>query len=176
MVGIDPNGAFAAASGPDSKITPFVKIYPDGTIAAIIKHFEGGQGTATGLSALIAEELNMTLQDITFETAPSDASQYANLFFGAQGTGGSSSIANSFVQYRTAAAAVREMVLTAAAQSWNVPVAALRLQDGIVSGAGAIRVNRRLCPVSGGFTSTTQTTAKGSVRMAGNRGRPEIPS
>ena len=105
-LGFDARGALAMTAQSGGNFTPFVKIYPDGTVAAIIKHFEGGQGTATGLSALIAEEMNMTLQDITFETAPADNARYANLFFGSQGTGGSSAIANSFMQYRTSAAAI----------------------------------------------------------------------
>jgi len=136
VVGFDTRGALAMTAQSGGNFTPFVKIYPDGTVAAIIKHFEGGQGTATGLSALIAEEMNMTLQDITFETAPADNARYANLFFGAQGTGGSSAIANSFMQYRTAAAATREMLVGAAAQTWEVPFDTLSLKDGVISGAG----------------------------------------
>jgi isoquinoline 1-oxidoreductase subunit beta len=41
-VGFDANDTLAAATKPGGNITPFVKIYPDGTVAAIIKHFEGG--------------------------------------------------------------------------------------------------------------------------------------
>lgn len=135
-IGLDPRGALANVAPSSGNLTPFVKIYEDGTVAAIIKHFEGGQGTATGLSALIAEELNMSLQDITFEMAPADNARYANLFFGAQGTGGSTSMANSFTQYRTAAAATREMLIAAAADAWGVDPAELTLGDGKISGAG----------------------------------------
>jgi isoquinoline 1-oxidoreductase beta subunit len=136
IIGFDPRGALAQVAQPGGNITPFIKIHPDGTVVAIIKHIEGGQGTATGLSALIAEELNMSLRDITFEMAPSDPQRYANLFFGSQGTGGSTSMANSFMQYRTAAAATREMLLAAAAQTWGVPAEALVLADGVISGSG----------------------------------------
>ena len=135
-LGLDARGAMAMTTQSGGNITPFVRIHADGTVVAIIKHFEGGQGTATGLSALIAEELNMSLQDITFEHAPSDNARYANLMFGSQGTGGSSSIANSFVQYRTAAAAARDMLLNAAAEAWNVSADTLQLRDGVISGAG----------------------------------------
>lgn len=135
-IGLDPRGAIAKTTQAGGNITPFVKIYADGTVAAIIKHLEGGQGTATGLSALIAEELNMSLQDIAFEMAPADVARYANLSLGAQATGGSSSIANSFVQYRTAAAATREMLIAAASEAWGVDPARLTLRDRIVSGSG----------------------------------------
>lgn len=136
VVGVDPDGAFASAADSGRNLTPFVKIQQDGTVAAVIKHFEGGQGTTTGLSALIAEELNMSLQDITFETAPADNTRYANLFFGSQGTGGSTAMANSFMQYRTAAAAAREMLIASAAEAWGVDPTDLTLRDGVISGGG----------------------------------------
>ena len=136
-VGVDAGGALAKAAATGGDITPFVKIAQDGTVTAIVKHFEGGQGAATGLSALIAEELNMRLQDIAFEMAPSDPTRYNNLAFGAfQGTGGSTAIANSYLQYRTAGAAVREMLIAAAAESWGVDAAGLTLKDRVISGAG----------------------------------------
>lgn len=136
LVGFDPTGALARNPKPGRHLSPFVKIFPDGRVIAVIKHFEGGQGTATGLSALVAEELNMRLQDIGFEMAPFDNERYANLFFGQQGTGGSSSMANSFDQYRSAAAAAREMLIAAASKTWNVPADTLHLRDGVISGGG----------------------------------------
>jgi len=122
-IGVTAKGALARASG--GALTPFVKIGADGTVTAVIKHFEGGQGVTTGLSALIAEEMNMDLSDIAFEMAPSDPAVYNNLFFGPmQATGGSTAMANSFLQYRTAGAAAREMLIAAAAREWGVDPAA----------------------------------------------------
>ena len=135
-VGAGPRGAMASASVESGAFTPFVKIASDGTVTAIVKHFEGGQGPATGLSALIAEEMNMRLQDISWEHAPADSTRYANLAFGMQGTGGSTAMANSFMQYRTAGAAAREMLIEAAAQEWGVSASDLTLKDGVISGAG----------------------------------------
>lgn len=136
IVGFDPRGGLAQTARSGGNLTPFVKVFADGRVAAIIKHFEGGQGTATGLSALVAEELNMSLQDISFEMAPSDNGRYANTIFGAQGTGGSTSMANSYLQYRTAAAATREMLIAAAADRWGVSADTLVLRDGTISGSG----------------------------------------
>ena len=136
IVGFDASGVPARAAQSGGSLSPFIKIAPDGRVTAIVKHFEGGQGTATGLSALIAEEMNMSLQDIAFEMAPSDNKLYANIFFGLQGTGGSSSMANSFMQYRTAAAAAREMLISAASERWGVPPDQLELRDGVISGNG----------------------------------------
>ncbi|WP_027245978.1 xanthine dehydrogenase family protein molybdopterin-binding subunit [Leisingera daeponensis] len=135
-VGVRPNGALAAGAAP-AHLNPFVKISADGTVTAIIKHFEKGQGPATGLTTLIAEELGVSMEDIRYEFAPSDAARYANLAFGQmQGTGGSTAMANSFMQYRQAGAAAREMLIQAAAEAWGADAAALTLEDGRITGAG----------------------------------------
>jgi len=136
-IGLDPRGALAATSATGGNITPFLTITADGTVTAIVKHFEGGQGVATGLSALIAEEMNMALEDIRWAHAPSDPARYGNLFFGGfQGTGGSTAMANSFLQYRTAGAAAKQMLIAAAAEAWGVDAAVLALRDGVISGSG----------------------------------------
>lgn len=136
-IGLDAKGALAATSYTGGNVTPFLTIAEDGTVTAIIKHFEGGQGVATGLSALIAEEMNMSLEDIRWQHAPSDPTRYGNLFFGGfQGTGGSTAIANSFMQYRAAGAAAKEMLIAAAAEAWGADPADLSLRDGVISGAG----------------------------------------
>jgi isoquinoline 1-oxidoreductase beta subunit len=135
-VGARPDGALAAGSAP-AQLNPFVKIDADGTVTAIVKHFEKGQGPATGLTTLIAEELGVSMEDIQYEFAPSDPSRYANLAFGQfQGTGGSTAMANSFIQYRQAGAAAREMLLNAAAKAWGADAGALSIEDGMVMGAG----------------------------------------
>ena len=135
-VGARPNGALAAGSAP-AKLNPFVKIGADGSVTAIVKHFEKGQGPATGLTTLIAEELGVSMEDIGYEFAPSDPSVYNNLLFGPfQGTGGSTAMANSFMQYRQAGAAAREMLISAAAQEWQADASALTIENGMIRGAG----------------------------------------
>ncbi len=101
MVGVRPDGAVAAASSESAMLNPFVKISSDGSVTAIVKHFEKGQGPATGLSTLIAEEIGVSMDQIAYEFAPSNPELYNNLFFGPfQGTGGSTAMANSFMQRR----------------------------------------------------------------------------
>ncbi len=136
LVGVTPKGALAASSG-STNLNPFVKIGADGSVTAIVKHFEKGQGPATGLSTLIAEEIGLRMDQISYEFAPSNPQVYNNLFFGQfQGTGGSTAMANSFMQYRQAGAAAREMLLQAAAKEWSVEAASLTLEDGVISGGG----------------------------------------
>ena len=136
IVGFGPGGAIAATSDPVS-LNPFVKISADGRVTAIVKHFEKGQGPATGLPTLIAEELGLRMDQIDYEFAPSNAELYANLRFGNfQGTGGSTAMANSYMQYRKAGAAARELLISAAAEEWNVSPGALTIEEGEVKGAG----------------------------------------
>ena len=113
---------------------PFVRIAPDNTVTVIVKHLDKGQGVATGLSTLVAEELDADWSQIRAEFAPADASKYNNLLFGPfQGTGGSTSIANSFDQYRKAGAIARAMLVAAAAAAWGVPAAEIVVAQGVLS-------------------------------------------
>ena len=137
MVGFRPDGALAAGGDASTMLNPFVKIGADGSVTAIIKHVEKGQGPATGLTTLIAEELGLEMDEISYEFAPSDAEKYQNLFFGGfQGTGGSTAIANSYMQYRQAGAGAREVLLAAAAEAWGVDASTLSLKGGMIEGGG----------------------------------------
>lgn len=137
FVGLGSRGATAAASTESKMLNPFVKIGSDGSVTAIVKHFEKGQGPATGLPTLIAEELGVRMDQIAYEFAPSNPELYANLAFGKfQGTGGSTAMANSYLQYRKAGAAARQMLIAAAAKEWNVDASGLSIEDGMVTGGG----------------------------------------
>ena len=70
-VGFNVNGVLAATSESSAAASigfnPFVKIGPDGTVAVVIKHFEMGQGTSTGLTTLVAEELDVAWDKVDVE-------------------------------------------------------------------------------------------------------------
>jgi isoquinoline 1-oxidoreductase beta subunit len=125
------------ARGEDkASFTPnaFVRIDADNTVTVIVKHLEMGQGTYTGLPTLVAEELDADWAQIRAEGAPADAKRYANLSWGeAQGTGGSSSLSNSYEQMRKAGATARLMLVRAAAEKWNVPVEQITVAKGVIS-------------------------------------------
>ncbi|HPE61981.1 MAG TPA: xanthine dehydrogenase family protein molybdopterin-binding subunit [Thiolinea sp.] len=114
----------------------FIRIAPDNTVTVIIKHLEMGQGTHTGLSTLVAEELGADWSQIRAEGAPADNETYKNLAFGSMGTGGSTSMANSYLQMRQAGAAAREMLKLAAARKWGVDERKITVSNGILSHAG----------------------------------------
>lgn len=136
LVGFNAHGLLAATSSTDaapmSEFNPFIKISDDGLVTVISKHFEMGQGTTTGLTTLIAEEMDLAWDQIAIEFAPSDNERYKNLAFGSQGTGGSTAIANSFMQYREAGASAREMLVRAAAESTGVDVTDVTMEDGVL--------------------------------------------
>ncbi|MEO0821869.1 MAG: molybdopterin cofactor-binding domain-containing protein, partial [Pseudomonadota bacterium] len=135
VVGLDPAGAFAAGDA-TAELNPFVRITADGTVHVVVKHFEMGQGTTTGLATLVAEELDADWETLEVDFAPADNARYANLLFGGQGTGGSTAIANSFLQYRKAGAAAREVLVAAAAEAWGVGPADVTVENGVLrSGA-----------------------------------------
>ena len=114
----------------------FLRIGKDNTVTVVVKHLEMGQGTYTGLPTLVAEELDAAWAQVRVEGAPADAKRYNNLLWGpAQGTGGSTAMANSFEQYRQAGAAARAMLVAAAAANWKVPADAIVVKGGVVSHA-----------------------------------------
>lgn len=132
----------------------FIKITPDSKVTMVVKHLDMGQGVSTGLTSLVAEELDASWEQMHWEFAPADASRYNNLFWGpTQGTGGSSSIANSWMQLREAGAAARAMLVAAAAAEWKVPAEEIRVSKGIVSHGkhsssfGALVAKAALLPV-----------------------------
>src|ERR1700680_4933100 len=119
-------GAEGAAAGPLAP-NAFVRVGTDNLVTVICKHHEMGQGNTTGLASLVADELDADWSLVRTEYAPSDPKLYNNLNFGPmQGTGGSSAMANSFLQYRGAGATARAMLVAAAAEAWQVPAGGIR--------------------------------------------------
>ncbi len=110
----------------------FVRITPDSIVHVMIKHIEFGQGPYTGLTTLVADELDADWSQMRALAAPASDALYKNLKMGAQLTGGSTAMANSFYQMRNAGAAARQMIVGAAAETWGVPASEITVQKGIV--------------------------------------------
>jgi isoquinoline 1-oxidoreductase beta subunit len=137
---IDLPRAHAATKQDPPMPNAFVRIAPDNTVTVMIKHLDKGQGIATGLTTIVADELDADWAQMRAAFAPADAALYNNLLFGAiQGTGGSTSVANSWEQMRKAGAAARAMLVAAAADVWKVPVAEITVQKGVVQHAASGR-------------------------------------
>lgn len=128
-----PARAQTAAHDSAQLFTPFIQIDRYGVVTVLSKHLDKGQGTASGLATLVAEELDAAHAQMRADFAPANTALYANLLFGMQGTGGSTAIANSFEQYRRAGAAARAMLVQAAAEEWDVAAWEIKVDQGIVS-------------------------------------------
>jgi isoquinoline 1-oxidoreductase beta subunit len=125
---VAPGGTGGAPFVPNA----FVRIGADHRITIIAKHLEMGQGSYTGIATVLAEELDADWTQISVESAPADVKRYANLAFGMQGTGGSSAMANSWMQLREAGAKARAMLVAAAAAQWHVPADEIKVQRSIL--------------------------------------------
>jgi isoquinoline 1-oxidoreductase beta subunit len=145
---VTPVMANAPAAGPglagsamvDGEFSPgaFLRIGTDGTVTVVSKHLEMGQGVYTGLATLVADELDADWDKVKVEARPGDAKRYNNLFWGpAQGTGGSTAIANSFEQMRRAGADRARHAGGAAAAQWKVPASQITVKAGVVSHAAS---------------------------------------
>lgn len=122
-----------AAQAAKESLNAFVKVGSDDTVTVVIKHAEFGQGVTTGLTTIVAEEIDARWDQMRWEFSPADASRYANTQMGIQGTGGSSSIANSWNQLRDAGAAAKAMLIAAAASAWQVKPEEVNAADGKLS-------------------------------------------
>jgi len=118
-----------------SDLNAFVKVSSDNSVTVVVKHLEMGQGSSTGLPVLVAEEMNADWSQMRWEHAPADTATYVNTLFGIQATGGSTGLANSFMQLRQMGAAAKNMLLQAAAESWELPIEELTVAKGTISHA-----------------------------------------
>ena len=123
----------SVASAPGFAPNAFIRIAPDGSITLLMPQAEMGQGTHTSMSMLLAEELEVTPEQVRLEHAPPDDKLYANPLFGEQITGASSSIRMFYEPLRRAGATARAMLIAAAAASWNVHAASCRAREGVVT-------------------------------------------
>ena len=114
----------------------WVHIADDNTITLISARAQMGQGVYTSMPMLIAEELHVDLRKVKVRIAPPNAKLYGNpLLGGPQLTGGSTSVRDGWEKLRIGGAQVREMLITAAANSWKVDRSTLTAADGYILGA-----------------------------------------
>ena len=134
------NGSAKAAEQGSSTFVPnaFLRIAKDGGVTVIGNHSEMGQGAYTSGAMTIAEELDADWTKIRVEPAPVDPA-YNHPIYGVQITGGSTSTWSEWDRLRKAGAAARQMLLAAAAQTWNVDPSTCRTGNGHVIHASSQR-------------------------------------
>ncbi|WP_151636416.1 xanthine dehydrogenase family protein molybdopterin-binding subunit [Noviherbaspirillum aerium] len=146
----------------------WIRMARDGTVTVAMPQCEMGQGVFTALPMLVAEELDVPLEQVRIEQAPVDRifgnmavltdslpfhpdgagtfKETARWFTGKAArelglmiTGGSTSVKDAWMPMREAGAAARAMLVAAAAAEWNVDAQTCRTENGAVIHAGGRR-------------------------------------
>lgn len=119
----DKYGADAMPHGWVDNPLVFVAIADDGTVTIICHRSEMGQGVRTSLPMVVADELEANWLHVKVEQAPGDEVRFGN-----QDTDGSRSTRHFFMPMRRVGAAARQMLESAAAAQWQVPVHEVRAE------------------------------------------------
>jgi isoquinoline 1-oxidoreductase beta subunit len=152
-----PNPIAGLLAEGEASFNPYVRIGPDNRITVYAPRAEMGQNIATTLAALVAEELDVGMDQVTVEHGPAspayfnralleegspfpffddswraeatrEVSGVAAKFLALQVTGGSSSTIDGYERMRDAGAAARETLVAAAARVWAVNAGELRTE------------------------------------------------
>src|SRR4051794_27107838 len=126
-----PDVVRAADGSPE--VNAWVVIRPDDTVVIRVARSEMGQGTLTGLAQLVAEELECDWNKVTTEYPTPGQSAARKRPWGSFNTGGSIGIRTSQQYVRRGGAAARMMLVQAAADEWQVPVAECAAANSIIT-------------------------------------------
>jgi len=127
-----PLGAQAAAQT-DSEVNVWVVIKPDETVVVRIGRVEMGQGTLTGLAQLVAEELDCEWDKVTTEYPTPGQNLARSRVWGNFQTAGSRGVRDSHDYMRRGGATARQMLIQAAANGWQAPIAECTVSKGVIT-------------------------------------------
>ena len=109
------------------ELNAWIHIDTSGKVTIFSHRAEMGQGVYQAIPQIVAEELEVNLNEVNIVFAKGDNKKYGN-----QVTGGSSTVRGSYKNLLNLGAAAREMLITAAATKWNVPNAECYAEAGHV--------------------------------------------
>jgi isoquinoline 1-oxidoreductase beta subunit len=124
----------AAATGDAIKVTPWVRVAPDGVITILTPGAEMGQGSMTSLPLILAEEMDADWSKVVLEWAPAEPETYGYQNGNARDMSivGSRAVMFYFNQLRLAGAQVRKVMVANAAATWGVDAKTLRTEPSVV--------------------------------------------
>lgn len=126
-----------SAMPPNPEVNAWVHIHHDDTVTIRVARSEMGQGTATGLAQLVAEDLDCDWDKVTFEFPTPGESLKRDRVYRSFGTGGSQGLRGSVQYVREGGAAARIMLINAAANEWGVPASECTVSKGVISHAAS---------------------------------------
>jgi isoquinoline 1-oxidoreductase beta subunit len=109
------------------ELNAWITIDTSGKVTITNHRSEMGQGSYQSVPQIIAEELEVNLDDVNIVFAPGNSAKY-----GSQITGGSSTIRGSYKKLLKLSATAREMLIEAAAKKWGVPKSECHAENGYV--------------------------------------------
>lgn len=135
---LSSRSAFAAdgaapASAAASEVNAWVEILADDTVVIRIARSEMGQGTLTGLAQLVAEELECDWSKVTTEYPTPGENLARDKVWRSFSTGGSQGIRGSHDYVRKGGAVARHMLIQAAAEQWDVPMAECTVASSVIT-------------------------------------------
>jgi isoquinoline 1-oxidoreductase beta subunit len=136
-----PGDAAAAVADGAPTFAPnaFIRIDRTGPIRLVMPKAEMGQGIHTGDATLLAEELEVGLDQVLLEDAPPNEPLYWDSLLLGQITGGSTSTRATWQVLREAGAVARTMLVEAAARMWSVDPSNCTVERGVVNHAATGR-------------------------------------
>lgn len=127
-------GKEVAMEMPDEwfELNGYLKVGDNGVVTIYSPNPEIGQNVKTSMPMIVAEELDVDWNNVIVEQAPLNTDVFTR-----QLAGGSQSIRQGWKTLRMAGATARNMLLTAAANQWNVPVSELTVEEGVIKHSGS---------------------------------------
>ncbi len=120
----------AAPATSDAPFAPnaWLRIGPDGIVTLTLDKSEMGQGSQTGLAQILADELEADWSKVRLGPVPENPAGWSRRM----STGGSTAIHGSWDLLRKAGATARQILINAAAQTWDVDRTSCRAERGAV--------------------------------------------
>ena len=129
--GLGADAASAQYEPDKSQVDSWLTINPDNTATLKTSHIELGNGLTTGLLMVMAEELDMSMDQVRHSQWDSDILVDSGL------NGGSTAIQSAAgPPVRAAAASAKQTLLGLASKQLGVAVSSLAVSKGVVSGGG----------------------------------------